>query len=115
MLTNRTSLSAADKSFCMSTVLGSIISAAFIQFASYRWIFFLVTVLAIPSAALCMSMIPPGNSETTSPSSLRNRLGMHMEKIRRLDPVGVSLFTGQSSPDFILLFGADTVLLCIHM
>lgn len=69
-------------------VMGSIISALFIQFASYRWMFYFVTILAVPSAVMSILLIP---CSTSKPDG---RLPGRMEQIQRLDPIGISILTG---------------------
>jgi MFS family permease len=67
-------------------VLGLIIGAIFVQYASWRWVFWFVTLIALPVAGLCAWLVPPQ-------VLTENRIQPSKEKIRRLDIFGVSLLT----------------------
>jgi MFS family permease len=66
--------------------LGLIIGAIFVQYASWRWVFWFVTLIAMPVAGLCAWLVPPQ-------VLTENRIQPSKEKIRRLDIFGVSLLT----------------------
>lgn len=68
-------------------VLGAIISGLFVQFASYRWVFYFVAIIALPSAVVCLAFIPNQHGEPSQSLSQR-------DKLRNLDIVGVTLLTG---------------------
>jgi predicted MFS family arabinose efflux permease len=60
-----------------------MVGAIFVQYASWRWIFWLIAMIALPIAAACIYLIP------TTPSHADS-------KISQLDFVGVSTLTGSS-------------------
>ncbi|KAG8772914.1 hypothetical protein FRC12_002826 [Ceratobasidium sp. 428] len=64
----------------IGNVLGTMVGAIFVQYASWRWIFWLLAIIALPIAAACVLLIP------TTPS----REGT---KASQLDFVGVSTLT----------------------
>ncbi|KAH9888529.1 MFS general substrate transporter [Cubamyces lactineus] len=81
----------------LGNVFGTMISAVFIQFASYRWVFFFTTIVGVPASAVCWLLVPE-----------QDRLGVHektiggsgssfktwMRNLRRLDlVVGVTVLT----------------------
>jgi len=68
-------------------VLGAIISALFIQFANYHWIFYFTALLAIPAALLCILVIP---SQPDVPEEKRVSVAA---KLKYLDLIGVSILT----------------------
>lgn len=70
----------------VGNVLGAIISALFVQYANFHWIFYFVTIIAVPSAAACIFLIPPQEQSEADQLTFR-------EKFRNLDVVGVSVLT----------------------
>ena len=78
-------------------VYGTMISAVFIEFADYRWIFFFTTLIAIPSAIVCMFLIP---SQDTGSEDVKSEVISRVENLRKLDLVGVTGLTGTSSTMF---------------
>lgn len=72
-------------------VFGTMIAAVFIQFADYRWIFFLTSILGIPAAFVCLILVP-------APQSAQRDNGMvfssRLHKLKKLDLAGVSILTG---------------------
>ncbi|KAG8746848.1 hypothetical protein FRC10_003370 [Ceratobasidium sp. 414] len=64
----------------IGNVLGTMVGAIFVQYASWRWIFWLIAMTALPIAATCVYLIP------TTPR--------HEDaKVSQLDFVGVSTLT----------------------
>ena len=76
----------------LANVSGLIIGAIFVQYASWSWIFWLNTILAIPIATTCLFLIP-------SPEHVDDPL-----KAKRVDVIGVSMLTSA----FILFIFALT-------
>ena len=76
-----------------------MISAVFIQFASYRWVFFFTTIVGVPASAVCWLLVPeredPVHEKTTH--EVESSIKMWVRKLRRLDLVGVTMLTGTSS------------------
>ena len=62
-------------------MLGTLVGAILVQYASWRWIFWLITMIALPISAACPYLIPvmPDHEDT---------------KVLQLDFVGVSTLTG---------------------
>ena len=75
-------------------MFGSILSAVFVQLADYRRIFFCTTVLAVPSALLCIPLIPTQIGTDGAAETGGARPPSNLEKIRRLDLGGVRILTG---------------------
>jgi MFS family permease len=72
----------------VSLVLGLLIGAMFVQWASYHWVFWFVAILAVPVALACVYIIPPQIAKTsTEPEAA---------KWKSLDLVGVSILTGMN-------------------
>ena len=69
-----------------SAVLGLVIGAAFVQFASWNWIFWLVTIICAPVVGITIFLIP--NQETKE--SKNERTGW-----KDLDIIGVSILAGE--------------------
>ncbi|GBE80918.1 major facilitator superfamily domain-containing protein [Sparassis latifolia] len=65
---------------------GAIISALFVDFANFHWIFYFVTILAVPSAVACIVLIPPQDKSESDNLTAK-------EKLRNLDLVGVGVLT----------------------
>jgi predicted MFS family arabinose efflux permease len=70
------------------TVLGLIIGALFVQFASWRWMFWFVAIAALASSIGAAFLVPKQVQEEHNP------LGSKGSKLRRLDIPGVSALTG---------------------
>ncbi|OBZ65921.1 hypothetical protein A0H81_14087 [Grifola frondosa] len=70
----------------IGNVFGAVISALFVQFASYHWVFFFVTILAVPAAAACILLIPPQTKAENARLSTS-------AKVKKLDLVGVTILT----------------------
>lgn len=66
----------------LGSVLGIIIGAFFTQWASWKWIFYFITIVFVPIAVVSAFVVPQSAPRTHKPS------------IRRLDIPGVSLLTG---------------------
>ena len=73
------------------SVFGTMVSAVFIQFASYRWIFFFTTIVGVPAALLCIILIPAQEQKPTVGTTM---IQSQFERIKRLDLIGVSILTG---------------------
>ncbi|KAG2155332.1 major facilitator superfamily [Suillus bovinus] len=71
----------------LANVLGLMIGAMFVQWASYHWVFWFVAVVAMPAALACIVIIPPEISNTT------NNLKPAAAKWKSLDILGVSILT----------------------
>ena len=68
------------------TVAGLIIGGVFTQFATWHWVFWFVTIVAVPISFACIFLIP------AQPKSAEPR----MQSLKRLDALGVSILTGSS-------------------
>ncbi|KAI0653606.1 MFS general substrate transporter [Cubamyces menziesii] len=79
----------------LGNVFGTMISAVFIQFASYRWVFFFTTIVGVPASAVCWLLVPeredPVHEKTTH--EVESSIKMWVRKLRRLDLVGVTMLT----------------------
>ncbi|KAG8704900.1 hypothetical protein FRC08_001952 [Ceratobasidium sp. 394] len=64
----------------IGNVLGTMVGVIFVQYSSWRWIFWLIAMIALPIAAACIYLIPtkPRHNDT---------------KVSQLDFVGVSTLT----------------------
>ncbi|QRV97382.1 major facilitator superfamily transporter [Ceratobasidium sp. AG-Ba] len=62
----------------IANVLGTIVGALLVQYASWRWIFWLIAIVSIPAATACIFLIP----KTT---------GRKGAKLSQLDVIGISL------------------------
>ena len=69
-----------------SAVLGLVIGAVFVQFASWNWIFWLVTIICAPVVGITIFLIP--NQETKESKNERTRW-------KDLDIIGVSILAGE--------------------
>ncbi|KAG1744988.1 major facilitator superfamily domain-containing protein [Suillus paluster] len=72
---------------CVANVLGLLIGAMFVEWASYHWVFWFVAFVAVPVALACVFIIPPQIAETT------DNLEHAEAKWKCLDLVGVSILT----------------------
>ncbi|GJE93570.1 MFS general substrate transporter [Phanerochaete sordida] len=68
----------------IGNVLGLIIGAIFVQFASWPWVFWFVAILAIPIGGLCMWLAPTPHRGIDEPQS---------QRWKQLDLGGVSILT----------------------
>ncbi|KAI0631643.1 MFS general substrate transporter [Trametes polyzona] len=71
----------------VGNVLGLIIGAIFVQFASWKWVFWFVALVALPIAALCIVLIPAPEPQLESLS------GPKEARWKSLDMIGVSILT----------------------
>ncbi|KAG2072282.1 MFS general substrate transporter [Suillus decipiens] len=72
---------------CLANVLGLMIGAIFVQWASYHWVFWFVAIVAMPVALACVVIIPPEISKTPgNPEPAAARW-------KSLDLFGVSILT----------------------
>ncbi|KAF8599784.1 MFS general substrate transporter [Ceratobasidium sp. AG-I] len=62
----------------IANVLGTIVGAILVQYASWRWIFWLIAMVSIPAATACIFLIPQSS-------------GRKDTKISELDMFGVSI------------------------
>ena len=76
--------------YACATVFGTIISALFVEFADYRWIFWFTTILAIPAAILCIVLVPSQERPSEESRSAQRRV----ENLKKLDVVVVTDLTG---------------------
>jgi MFS family permease len=67
-----------------SVVLGTIIGAILVQYASWRWIFWLIAMLSIPAATACIFLIPKSS-------------GRKDAKASQLDVLGIFILIGMST------------------
>jgi len=70
------------------SVLGLIIGAIFVEYTSWRWVFWFLTLITIPLAVVCMVIIPAQPARTAG-------LQSKVSKFKSLDVVGVTLLTGR--------------------
>ncbi|THG96869.1 hypothetical protein EW026_g5038 [Hermanssonia centrifuga] len=68
----------------IGNVLGLIIGAIFVEFASWPWVFWFVALVAIPIGLLCVFLVPQPNRGIDEPQHSR---------WKSLDVVGVSILT----------------------
>ncbi|KIJ19716.1 hypothetical protein PAXINDRAFT_166798 [Paxillus involutus ATCC 200175] len=71
----------------VANVLGLLIGAMFVQWASFHWVFWFVGIIAIPVALACLFIIPPEIAKSEDKSDAR------IAKWKRLDLIGVSILT----------------------
>jgi predicted MFS family arabinose efflux permease len=69
-----------------SLVLGLIIGAVLIQYASWPWIFYVTAILAIPIATACILLIPTISTKSESDDPVA-------KKAKGLDVIGVATLT----------------------
>ncbi|KAI0667392.1 MFS general substrate transporter [Trametes maxima] len=70
----------------IGNVLGLIIGAIFVQYASWNWVFWFVALVALPIAALCVFLIP-------AQEPLDDVVGRREARWKSLDMIGVSILT----------------------
>ena len=86
---SRLRTSRADHERCAgSTVLGLIIGAIFVQYASWSWVFWFVALVCMPIAALCVFLIPKQEPR------LDDIAARGEPRWKSLDIIGVSILTG---------------------
>ena len=73
-----------------------MISALFVEFADYRWIFWFTTIVGIPAALLCVVLIPSQDQDQVPVGDVAENVKERFAKLRRLDLVGVIGLTGAS-------------------
>ena len=78
-----------ERSSLRLVVLGLIIGAIFVQFASWSWVFWFVALVCMPIATLCIFLIPKQESH---PDDVAARNGARWKS---LDIMGVSILTGR--------------------
>ncbi|KAG1864990.1 major facilitator superfamily domain-containing protein [Suillus subalutaceus] len=71
----------------VANILGLVISAMFVEWASYHWVFWFVAIVAVPVALACVFIIPPEISKTT------DNLEPAVAKWKSLDLIAVSILT----------------------
>ncbi|OJA09891.1 hypothetical protein AZE42_06756 [Rhizopogon vesiculosus] len=71
----------------VANVLGLLIGAMFVQWASYHWVFWFVSIVAVPVALGCFFIIPSQIARTT------DSLEPGTAKWKSLDLIGVSILT----------------------
>lgn len=74
----------------MYSVLGVMIGAIFVQYASWHWIFWSLTLITIPIALLCIIVVPP-SSQSEATSDLQSKVS----KFKSLDLLGIGLLTSR--------------------
>ena len=70
-------------------MLGLIIGAIFIQYASWSWVFWFVALVALPISAICIHLIPAQEPR------LEDVAGRKDARWKSLDLGGVSILTGK--------------------
>ncbi|KAG0704079.1 major facilitator superfamily domain-containing protein [Suillus ampliporus] len=71
----------------VANVVGLLIGAMFVEWASYHWVFWFVAIVAVPVALACVFIIPPQTTKTTDNPEHATA------KWKCLDLVGVSILT----------------------
>ncbi|KAH8105285.1 MFS general substrate transporter [Cristinia sonorae] len=71
----------------LGNISGIFLGAIFVQFASWRWVFWFVSLIAIPVAAVCIFLIPNPRPDP------RSSVPTGYAKWRSLDLVGVGILT----------------------
>ncbi|KAI0641791.1 MFS general substrate transporter [Trametes meyenii] len=71
----------------IGNVLGLIIGAIFVQYASWNWVFWFVALVALPISALCIFLIPAQEPR------LDDVTGRRKARWKSLDMIGVSILT----------------------
>ncbi|PCH34679.1 MFS general substrate transporter, partial [Wolfiporia cocos MD-104 SS10] len=67
----------------VGNVLGLIIGAIFVQYASWSWVFWFVAMVAFPIAGICLLLVPPQEE----------KVHIQGKRWKSLDLVGVSILT----------------------
>lgn len=67
--------------------MGSVISALFVQLATYHWIFWFITIMSLPFALL-LFLLTSNDDEDVG-----KHLQSHKQKLKNLDLTGVTLLT----------------------
>lgn len=73
-------------------VLGLFIGSVLVQYGSFHWVFWFAAIVAIPVALACLFIIPPQVEQSEGEQD------MSSAKWERLDPIGILILTGISSP-----------------
>lgn len=68
----------------LGNVLGLVIGAVFVQFATWHWVFWFVTIVSVPVSIISIFLIPRQPTRAHKASALK-----------RLDVVGVSILTSE--------------------
>ena len=66
-----------------------MISAVFLQFADYRWIFWFTAIIGVPAATACLILIPSQEDRAI------NRIQGRIAKLKKLDLLGVFVITSE--------------------
>ena len=69
-----------------SAVLGLVVGAVFVQFASWNWIFWLVTIICVPVVGITVFLIPNQDAKESKNECTR---------WKDLDIIGVSILAGE--------------------
>lgn len=80
-------LSAYGGSGALGNVMGLVIGAIFVQFASWPWVFWFVPLISIPIALICLWLIPAFEREQDQTATFTG------PKWKRLDIIGVATLT----------------------
>ncbi|KAG2048631.1 MFS general substrate transporter [Suillus hirtellus] len=72
---------------CVANVLGLMIGAMFVEWTSYHFVFWFVTIVATPAALACVFVIPPEISKT------KGNLEPAAAKWKSLDLLGITILT----------------------
>ncbi|KAF8756089.1 MFS general substrate transporter [Rhizoctonia solani] len=60
----------------VANVLGTIIGAILVEYASWRWIFWIIAIISIPAAAACVFLIPSSPRNNKAKASQLDALGV---------------------------------------
>ncbi|KAI0065064.1 MFS general substrate transporter [Artomyces pyxidatus] len=71
----------------IGNVLGLVIGGVFVEFASWHWVFWFVTVVGLPIAGVCIFLIPAQHKRSSVEGLSR------YERFKTLDLFGVSILT----------------------
>ena len=71
-----------------------MISAVFLQFADYRWIFWFTAIIGVPAATACLLLIPSQEDRAVDPAI--NDIQGRIAKLKKLDLLGVFVITSES-------------------
>jgi len=86
-----TALSAFGATGAIANAIGAVIGAVLVQEASWKWIFYLVTIVALSIAFLSIFLVPR-DSDLRDPV-VGNEQTSTAQKIRKLDLAGVAILT----------------------